>query len=140
MQRGGYSFTEGSEPTLPDYDAPQQRGTDPVLPVRSPAGYGPMQPGNQADWQQRFGPPVRPPKFQKRKRSHWGRWIGGIFAVLLILLLVLGGIVFQKVYAFGSAISSQSPLSSQLDFSGTNRINLLVMGFGGGNHPGAYLT
>lgn len=154
MKRGGYSFDQGNEPTLPDnppYNAPYGQ-YDPTMRIPPPGGYNqgnyaptlrgtdPMQPISPVDWNQRFGPPAPPPKIKRRKRRRWGRWVAGFFVLLLLLILVLGGIVAQRVYAFGAAISTQSPLSSQLNFSGTDRINLLVMGFGGGNHPGAYLT
>ena len=148
MKRGGYSFDQGNEPTLPDN--PPYGNYDPTMRVPPPGGYyqsdyaqalrgtDPMQPISPVDWNQRFGPPA--PKIKRRKRRRWGRWVAGFFVLLLVLVLALGGIVAQRVYAFGAAISTQSPLSSQLNFSGTDRINLLVMGFGGGNHPGAYLT
>jgi len=47
----------------------------------------------------------------------------------------------QQVLAFGSAISTQAPLSTQTGYmSTTNRVNVLVMGYGGGSHQGANLT
>ncbi len=64
--------------------------------------------------------------------------------VLLLLATVLSAFTFttaQRVLAFGSAISTQSPLSSQTGYMGTSdRVNLLVMGYGGTGHDGAYLT
>src|SRR6266567_278555 len=64
--------------------------------------------------------------------------------ILLLLLCIIGGLTFttaQRVLAFGSAISTQSPLSSQTGYMvGSDRVNLLVMGYGGGNHNGANLT
>src|SRR5260370_11716221 len=43
--------------------------------------------------------------------------------------------------AFGSAISTQSPLRSQTNFIGTSdRVNILMLGYGGSGHDGAYLT
>lgn len=49
--------------------------------------------------------------------------------------------VAQHVLAFGSAISNQTPLSTQTGYMNTTeRTNLLVMGYGGGSHAGAYLT
>ncbi len=64
--------------------------------------------------------------------------------ILLLLLCIIGGLTFttaQRVLAFGSAISTQSPLSSQTGYmGGSDRVNLLVMGYGGGNHNGANLT
>jgi LCP family protein required for cell wall assembly len=43
--------------------------------------------------------------------------------------------------AFGSAISPQSPLSTQTGWmSGLGRVNLVVLGYGGAGHDGAYLS
>jgi len=65
-------------------------------------------------------------------------------AVMLLLLVILGALAIptgQKVLAFGSAISTQSPLSTQTGYMGTSdRVNILVMGYGGSGHDGAYLT
>ena len=65
-------------------------------------------------------------------------------AVVLLLLFILGAIAIpttQKVLAFGSAISTQSSLSTQTGYMGTSdRVNILVMGYGGSGHDGAYLT
>lgn len=88
------------------------------------------------------GNPQRPvaPKRPKRR-------VGCLVTSLIVLLIVLivGGFaisISQRVLAFGSAISTQkSPLSTQTNYMGTSdRVNVLVMGFGGGNHDGAYLT
>ncbi len=65
-------------------------------------------------------------------------------AVVLLVLFILGAITIptaQKVLAFGSAISTQSPLSTRTGYMGTsNRVNILIMGYGGSGHDGAYLT
>jgi LCP family protein required for cell wall assembly len=65
-------------------------------------------------------------------------------AVVVLLLIILGAIAIptaQKALAFGSAISTQSPLSTQTGYMGTSdRVNILVMGYGGSGHDGAYLT
>lgn len=62
----------------------------------------------------------------------------------MLILLVLGVFTFstaQRVLAFGSAISTQQPLSTQTGYMSTSdRTNVLIMGFGGGSHDGAYLT
>lgn len=65
--------------------------------------------------------------------------------VVLLLLLVVGGFAFstaQRVLAFGTAISTQKqPLSTQTGYMNTSdRINMLVMGYGGVGHDGAFLT
>ncbi|GAC1521743.1 MAG: hypothetical protein NVS3B14_22950 [Ktedonobacteraceae bacterium] len=63
---------------------------------------------------------------------------------MVVLLVVLGALVIvtgQKVLAFGSAISTQSPLSTQTGYMNTSdRINILLLGYGGAGHDGAYLT
>lgn len=63
---------------------------------------------------------------------------------ILLVLVVLAGVVSTawKATTFASAISTQSPLSTHLIFGGDNagRVNVLVLGYGGGDHPGAYLT
>src|SRR5260370_35687900 len=66
------------------------------------------------------------------------------FAVVLLPLVVFFSIAIptvQKVMAFGSAISTQSPLSSQTGYmGGSGRVNILMLGYGGSGHDGAYLT
>lgn len=62
----------------------------------------------------------------------------------LLLFFILGGLLIvtaQKVLAFGSAISTQSALSTQTGYMNTSdRVNILIMGYGGAGHDGAYLT
>ena len=89
--------------------------------------------------------PVAPltPKQPKRRRN---RRVGcGVGCLVVLLLLVIVGTLFvnvaQHVLAFGSAISNQTPLSTQSGYLNTSaRTNLLVMGYGGSGHDGAYLT
>jgi LCP family protein required for cell wall assembly len=60
---------------------------------------------------------------------------------LLVFLLALGGLTARRIYAFGQAISTQGPFSTQTGYmSGSHRMNLLVLGYGGAGHDGAYLT
>jgi polyisoprenyl-teichoic acid--peptidoglycan teichoic acid transferase len=84
--------------------------------------------------------PVKPPRRPAYKRK--GCLIS--FAVVLLLLVVFFSIAIptvQKVLAFGSAISTQSPLSSQTGYmGGSDRVNILMLGYGGSGHDGAYLT
>jgi len=62
----------------------------------------------------------------------------------LVIFLILGIFLFitaQRVLAFGNAISNQSPLSTQTGYmGGSQRVNFLIMGYGGSGHDGAYLT
>ena len=65
-----------------------------------------------------------------------------VVLVLLIVFISFAAITLQKVFAFGSAISTQkNALSTQTGYMGTSdRVNILVMGYGGSGHDGAYLT
>ena len=85
---------------------------------------------------------VARPGSTRRPRRRKGCLIGCLSVVLL--LFIIGGfaaVTLQKVLAFGSAISTQTPLSTQTGWlRGNDRVNLLVMGYGGSGHAGAYLT
>jgi polyisoprenyl-teichoic acid--peptidoglycan teichoic acid transferase len=80
-------------------------------------------------------------KLRKKRRGR-GCMIGllSTLAILMILFIFLF-ISFQKVWAFGRAISNQDPISTQTNYiGGSDRINILLMGYGGSGHDGAYLT
>lgn len=90
---------------------------------------------------------AKPPKRNRGKLSQPKRRGKGCLisvVVVLLLLVILGAITIptaQKVLAFGSAISTQAPLSTQTGYLGTSdRVNILMMGYGGSGHDGAYLT
>ncbi len=110
------------EPVGPNIAAPVQ---PPPIGASSASGYPPPRPVGG-----RYGKPRR------------GCLLGCL--VTLLLLCMLGSFTVytaQRVLAFGSAISTQSPLSTQTGYMGANdRVNFLVMGYGGGNHDGANLT
>ncbi|GCF07372.1 hypothetical protein KDI_09360 [Dictyobacter arantiisoli] len=57
------------------------------------------------------------------------------------MLAVIGFTTIQRVLAFGSAISTQGPLTTTTGYMSTSdRTNLLILGYGGGSHDGANLT
>ncbi|GHO67510.1 hypothetical protein KSC_064020 [Ktedonobacter sp. SOSP1-52] len=62
--------------------------------------------------------------------------------LLLVILLCTGAYTGQRVLAFGSAISTdKNALSTQTGYMNTSdRVNLLIMGYGGGAHDGTNLT
>lgn len=119
-------------PAGPNYaaGAPWQGGNVPAVQ------YPNQQPGQMGS------PPPELPGKKPRSRRKKGCLIGCLsvlvlFIILLAILIPIG----SRVLAFGSAISTQSPLSSQTGYvGGSNRINLLIMGYGGSGHDGAYLT
>lgn len=81
-------------------------------------------------------------KRARRPRKKRGCTIGCLSVLGIVLILgVLFFVTLQKVLAFGSAISNQSPLSTQTGYmGGSQRVNFLIMGYGGSGHDGAYLT
>lgn len=94
-------------------------------------------------------PYYQAPQPTGRGRSRRGprrRGKGCLITMLIVIVLacVVGGFTLttaQRVLAFGSAISTQSPLSTQTGYMGTSdRTDLLVMGYGGSGHDGANLT
>jgi LCP family protein required for cell wall assembly len=75
----------------------------------------------------------------RRKRGCLIGCLGSVVVVVILFIFLF--ITMQNVLAFGSVISSQSPLSSQTGYmSGSQRENILIMGYGGSGHDGAYLT
>ena len=86
--------------------------------------------------------PLTPKQPKRRRNRRVGCGVGCL--VVLLLLIIVGGLlinVSQHVLAFGSAISNQTPLSTQSGYLNTSaRTNLLVMGYGGSGHDGAFLT
>lgn len=82
--------------------------------------------------------PMRP---RGRRRKPWVRALRYALLALILAVIVLGGLAAHRLYAFGQAISPQSPLSSQTGYmSGVRRVNVVVLGYGGAGHDGAYLT
>lgn len=82
------------------------------------------------------------PQLQPKRRRRKGRMIGclGVLTILVIFVILAVPTV-SKALAFGSAISPKAPLSTDTGYMNTSsRTNLLVMGYGGGAHDGAYLT
>ena len=68
--------------------------------------------------------------------------IGCLTVVAIMLVVSIFAVTtLQRVMAFGSAISTQSPLSTQTSYMGiSDRTNILVLGYGGTGHDGALLT
>ncbi|GCE24751.1 hypothetical protein KDA_02350 [Dictyobacter alpinus] len=111
----------------------QQRPYSP--PGSSPTAYPYQQPGQPGHVGN--APQAPAPRKKRNKRK-----IGcATTLVVLVVLLIFGIITTQRVLAFGSAISTESPTSTKTGYMTTgDRTNLLVIGYGGGKHDGANLT
>ncbi len=67
----------------------------------------------------------------------------GCLCLLMVLVIQVAFliVIFQSVLAFGLVISTQSPLSTQTgNMTTSDRINILIMGYGGSGHDDPYLT
>ncbi|HKV86294.1 MAG TPA: LCP family protein [Ktedonobacterales bacterium] len=120
-------------PGFPPAMPPLPRATEPAnpyagtLPLRRVVGLN--------------APTPRSTRPGQPRRGRWLRVLRYSLLALTLVTLVLGGVVAHRLYDFGSAISTRNPLSSQTGYvSGAGRINVLIMGYGGGSHDGANLT
>lgn len=75
-------------------------------------------------------------------QRHLARRKGCLTALALLLLVgCLAIATILRILAFGSAISTQAPLTTQTSYmGGTDRVNLLVLGYGGGSQDSDNLT
>ena len=150
--RRPYQNPFSQKPQQPPYSAPQSQPPRQQVPPPQPQYY-PQQnqqryPGNNEPPMIERQPaqypafPATPQRKNRQPRKRRGCLVGCL--VVLLLVCIVGGFTIftgQRVLAFGSAISTQSPLSSQTGYMGTSdRVNLLVLGYGGSGHDGAYLT
>jgi polyisoprenyl-teichoic acid--peptidoglycan teichoic acid transferase len=113
---------------------PPQAATPPPMP-RSGFHDNPLthRPAYERAWEY--------PASSPRRRSNWGRRLLAFALSAGVLMLLLGGLAVHRISDFGQAISKQAPFSTQTNFmSGSGRTNLLVLGYGGTGHDGAYLT
>ena len=91
------------------------------------------------------GTPTRPPGRWSRVRTlltpKWRRRIAYGAMVAAVIGLVLAALGLHRLGDIGSAISPQGTFTTQTGYmTGTSRVNLLIMGYGGVGHDGAYLT
>ena len=77
----------------------------------------------------------------RRRRSAWGA-IGALFTVALLGIVVLTVVLGLRAAAFNASVSSAPfPSTSLLGaLNGSERVNVLMVGYGGGEHDGAFLA
>jgi polyisoprenyl-teichoic acid--peptidoglycan teichoic acid transferase len=137
------------------YDIPENRlQQEPTQPLGPVGGSGqPISPSPYTPPAELYSPPSPPPDRyfssppQRPSRNwRWPNWprrrvIRGATISVLVVMLLLAGWLGIRTYTFGSAISTQPPLSSQANWmSGSNRVNIVILGYGGPGHDGPYLT
>ncbi len=77
-----------------------------------------------------------------RRRPSIGAIVRITLLVALIGLVVGGILLYGRVSTFNSAVSSAGTLSTSLfgPLNGHDRVNVLMVGYAGGDHPGAHLA
>lgn len=82
----------------------------------------------------------RPPP-QRRARSAW-RFLRTLILLLLVASIVGAVLLFVRAASFNAAVSSAPFPSTALlwDLNGSERVNVLMVGYGGGDHEGAFLA
>lgn len=84
----------------------------------------------------------RPRPERRRRRGSFGRTLR--LVLLVLLLLVVAGLVllFLRAAAFNATVSTAGFPSTALlaPLNGSDRVNVLMVGYGGGDHDGAYLA
>ncbi len=156
--RRPYQYTPPSPQQYPQPGAEPTARYAPATPVVAPAQQAPKvafaeaRPGAQPyPYAQpqgpiRIGSPTpnggRPVKPRRPAYKRKGCLVSlGAVLLLLVVFFSLAIPTVQKVMAFGSTISTQAPLSTQTGYmGGSDRVNILIMGYGGSGHDGAYLT
>jgi LCP family protein required for cell wall assembly len=83
-----------------------------------------------------------PREARPRRRRSIGAIVRLALLAVLIGLIVGGVLLFGRINAFNNAVSSSGTLSSALfgPLNGQDRVNVLMVGYAGGDHPGAYLA
>lgn len=143
LGRGGVQSQPSIQGGAP---APQRPAPQPQAPQRqgqvyTPSPFNPQDPGPNTPYGQpgQIDNPKLPRKPRRKGRK---RKIGCLATIaILVLLGIFAFSTISRVLAFGSAISTQAPLTTQTGYMSTSdRTNMLVLGYGGSGHDGSYLT
>ncbi|MDQ3345444.1 MAG: LCP family protein [Chloroflexota bacterium] len=89
-----------------------------------------------------FKPPPRGRVPRARRQRSMGRTLRMILLLALLVVVVGGVLLFLRAATFNAAVSSAAFPSTALlgDLNGSERVNVLMVGYGGGDHKGAYLA
>lgn len=120
------------------YDIPENANPQgSTLPLGNGRGAPPpIDPPTHVPTEHLYAPPPTSPPSNRRRRI-----TRRVMLVLLIVCVIFLGLFINRLYQFGSAISTQPPFSTQTNWlGGTQRTNVAILGYGGPGHDGPYLT
>ena len=85
---------------------------------------------------------AQPPRRTGRRPSSAGRTIRRILLLLLVAIVIIGVLLVIRAAAFNASVSSALFPSTALlgPLNGDGRVNVLMVGYGGEGHGGAYLA
>ncbi|HEX7173304.1 MAG TPA: LCP family protein [Candidatus Limnocylindria bacterium] len=89
-----------------------------------------------------FQPPPRARRRPPRRRRSVLRRLRTVLLLALVLLVVGGVLLGMRAAAFNATITDTAFVSTSLlgPLNGSDRVNVMMVGYGGGDHDGAYLA
>ncbi len=89
-----------------------------------------------------FRPPPRQRQRAPRRRGSFLRTIRTVLFLALVLVLVGGVLLGMRAAAFNASVTDTPFVSTSLlgPLNGSDRVNVMMVGYGGGDHDGAYLA
>lgn len=84
---------------------------------------------------------TRPPR-ERRRRGSFGGFIRGVLVLGLLAVIVVAVVIGLRAAAFNATVSTAGFPSTALfgPLNGSDRVNVVMVGYGGGDHDGAYLA
>ncbi len=92
--------------------------------------------------QARFEPPARQRAPRPRRKGWLGRFLRTVLFLIVVAAIVGAGLLFMRAAAFNTSVSTAGFPSTALfgPLNGSERVNVLMVGYGGAEHEGAYLA
>ena len=89
-----------------------------------------------------FRPPPRERRRAPRRPGSFLRTVRTVFLVVLVLVVVGGVLLGMRAAAFNATVTDTPFVSASLlgPLNGSDRVNVMMVGYGGGDHDGAYLA
>lgn len=87
-------------------------------------------------------PPTRARRRPPRRRGSFLRTLRTVLLLVLALVVVGGLLLGMRAAAFNATVTDTAFISTSLlgPLSGSDRVNVMMVGYGGGDHDGAYLA